>query len=106
MKDYNGWPGKLRDKVGRQIKRAIEKGELAAPSKCERCGQTEGTIDYHTENYGDAFNNLEQLCYKCHRKVHDAERFPEACARYWEDIRLGKVFPPVYMNRGKKRRQG
>ncbi len=70
MKDYKGWTGAQRLASLKKTKEAIAKGIIPKPTKCNRCGKTEGRIDYHNEDYSDPINNLEPLCQSCHLKHH------------------------------------
>ena len=94
-------------------------GWVAQPSECRRCGQTEGILHLHNEDYDvtlytlrkvfDRFpvditdeelkninEVLEPICWRCHMIHHSNHRNPEACEQYWVDLKNGKKFPPVY----------
>lgn len=70
LSNYKKWTGKEREASYKITKKAISDGIIPPPTKCNRCGQTEGRIDYHSENYDDPINGLEQLCMKCHLRHH------------------------------------
>jgi hypothetical protein len=70
LSNYKKWTGKEREASYKITKKAMKDGIIPYPTKCNRCGQTEGRIDYHSENYDDPINGLEPLCMKCHLRHH------------------------------------
>lgn len=76
------------------------KGEYAAgrrtpPVKCDVCGQTEGIIEPHSEDYSDPFgDNIGQfgLCYRCHMIVHCRFRGDTAFREYARVLASGQRF--------------
>jgi hypothetical protein len=55
------------------------------PIRCDACGQTEGPIDAHSEDYSEPFGDHigeHALCYRCHMAIHTREKNPEAWAIY------------------------
>ena len=70
LSNYKKWTGKEREASYKITKKAMKDGTLPMPTKCNRCGQTEGRIDYHSENYDDPINGLESICMKCHLCLH------------------------------------
>jgi len=96
MKSYKGWTAEQRMESLKKTKAAIRRGEIPPPTKCNRCGQTEGIIQYHNENYNHPTKYLEPLCWRCHMVLHSEHRAPEACKKYWEEIKNGKQYPPVF----------
>lgn len=70
LSNYKKWTGKQREASYKITKKAMKDGVIPYPTKCNRCGQTEGRIDYHSENYDDPINGLEPLCMRCHLKHH------------------------------------
>jgi hypothetical protein len=100
MATWNGWTDKQRNASAYWTKKAIERGEIPArPSKCERCGQTEGVLEWHNSDYSDPVKYLVGLCYQCHMTLHREQRFPEACQRYWDEIDKGKMSKPHFKKR-------
>jgi hypothetical protein len=55
MKSYKGWTAYERRKSGEKAYEAIQKGIIPPPSKCNRCGQTKGIIDYHNHDYSHPY---------------------------------------------------
>lgn len=60
---YNGFKGDLRDKSGQFVELLIRDGYLPKPTKCYLCGQTEGRIVYHLEDYTDVLNTETPMCF-------------------------------------------
>ena len=96
MKDYKGWTAKQRRESLVKTKQAIADGIIPPATKCNRCGQTEGIIEYHNADYSDPIKFLESLCFRCHMVHHSRFRAPLQCIDYWEEIAQGKCFPPVF----------
>lgn len=98
MKDCGRWTAQQRRASLYQTKKAIRNGEIP-PAKelgCNRCGQTEGIIEYHNDNYDDPVKYLEPLCFRCHMIHHSFHINPTACAKYWMEIGQGKQYPPLF----------
>jgi hypothetical protein len=51
VKDYNGFSGCQRDRAQRWLNKEWDAGGLARSSECVACGQTEGVIQAHAEDY-------------------------------------------------------
>lgn len=95
---YNGFPGPQRDVSWDWMKEQMRTGALARPSRCMACGQTQGCIDYHAEDYGYPWGAhlwQFQLCYRCHMMVHCARRNPEPVADYRAIVSNGGRFAPI-----------
>ena len=74
MKRFKNWSAAERRKSGEKTYEAIQKGKIPKPSKCNRCGQTEGIIDYHNHDYSHPTKFLEQMCVRCHMMYHSVFR--------------------------------
>lgn len=98
MKSYNGFSPEQRIMVGDIIKEKVKTGELQEAKECKRCKQTKGIIHYHLEDYSLPVTEekIEHLCWRCHMMHHSRRRSPDAVAQYFEDIKQGKQFPPVF----------
>lgn len=95
MKSYRGVTGEQRLASLEKTKEAIRKGIIPKPTKCEKCGQTYGRIDYHNETYKSPIEGLQQLCMLCHLMWHSRFRYKSQWKWYDEQIKKGKRFRPV-----------
>lgn len=119
MRKYKKWSKEFRLASLKLTTKAKKMGWIPKPSKCRRCGQTEGILHLHNEDYdvtlytlrkvfdrfpvditAEELKNinevLEPICWRCHMIHHSNHRNPEACEQYWVDLKNGKKFPPVY----------
>ena len=89
---YNGFNRKERGKGARWAKKHCAR-EL---DRCECCGQMEGRIELHAEDYGEPFTVATMgayvLCMWCHRMLHMRYRYPEGWQRYLNALRTGFTF--------------
>ena len=97
MKDYNGFSGEQRAKVGNLITKAIKQGRLSPPSKCCLCGQTKGVLHYHLEDYSKPFEDLRPICVGCHMRLHIRFDYPNLWKKHLQDLRNNKK-SPAYQN--------
>lgn len=119
MRNYKGWSGDFRKESLKLTNAAKKMGWIENPSKCNRCGQTEGILHLHNEDYDvtyytlkEVFNRfpisitveeqekvnsvLEQICWRCHMMHHSVRRNKQAVEKYFVEIKNGKKYPPVY----------
>ena len=96
MQSYKGWTPAERYESLKKTKQAIRDGIIPKAHTCNRCGQTEGIIQYHNEDYSDPIKYLEMLCWRCHMIHHSTRRNPGAVKAYFEEVASGKRYPPVY----------
>lgn len=93
MDNYNGFSGKLRNRAQTWLNRQWDTGRLARPSVCIACGQTEGKIEAHAEDYSEPFRpgvtDQFHLCSACHWHVHARARFPELWRVYRANVEAG-----------------
>jgi hypothetical protein len=86
VKDYNGFSSHQRQRAQNWLNKEWDAGRLPRPSNCVACGQTEGKIEAHAEDYGEPFRpgvtDAFHLCQKCHRKVHARPRNEGAWREY------------------------
>lgn len=66
---YNGHSGELRDIGDWKIRVAKELNLIPPPKTCSVCGQSEGTIDYHAEDYSRPLI-VVPICKGCHVSLH------------------------------------
>lgn len=88
MSTYNGFPGPLRDAVGRRQARLWSQGLMAKPEKCDACYQTRGAIHGHAEDYSSDEIYLP-ICITCHLILHMRFQQPKLWEQYKEMVRLG-----------------
>lgn len=94
MKDYNGFTGNQRNRVATIIRKAINKGDISPPQKCDICGQDKGQIHYHLEDYSKPLEDLKPICVGCHMRLHIRFEYPNLWKQHLLDIRAGKKSPP------------
>lgn len=88
LSDYNGFPGKMREAVGRRMTKRWNSGESARPSVCAACGQTEGAIHGHNEDYSTEDVYLP-LCITCHLMLHMRFHHADLWELYKKAVRHG-----------------
>lgn len=93
---YNGFPGDYRDRVQRtELEPRWRSGEWPRPSECDVCGQREGAIHGHLENY-DRPETYVPLCITCHLTLHYRFRMdPAAWQAYRDLVRVGLRMPAL-----------
>lgn len=90
MRSYNGFSPAERRRAMRWEQRRDRDGTHPhpKPSACDACGQTEGALQRHTEDYSEPFGphiGRFALCFLCHMMLHVRHR-PE-CAEGWDVYR-------------------
>jgi hypothetical protein len=98
LQDYNGYSGKDRNRVAMLQRKAIYEGTLPPPTKCEICGQTDGGILYHNEDYDEAIKGAHQLCIECHLRLHARQFKPNTWHNYLAKIARGGISKPYRTN--------
>ncbi len=97
MNQYNGFSPRQRARALHWLNRQYAAGRRQRPTKCDLCGQTEGLIEAHSEDYSEPFGahiGAAAVCYRCHMALHCRHKAPEAWARYQADIAAGVRFAP------------
>jgi hypothetical protein len=96
--DRNGrtWTPAERTRSLALTKRAIAEGLIPPATRCARCGQDRGIVQYHNHDYSDPVKFLEALCWRCHMVHHSRHIAPKACTRYEDEVKGGKRYPPVF----------
>lgn len=97
MNSYNGFSPNQRMKALGWFKKQMALGNKPkSPKKCECCGQTEGLLMWHSEDYSEPFDldhiGKHGLCYKCHMMIHCRFKSPEAFLNYAKHLSNGLVF--------------
>lgn len=86
MNSYNGFTPAQRVAALKWLNREYAAGRRTRPTRCDACGQTNGLLQAHSEDYSAPFGaNIGEhgLCYMCHMMIHC--RF--SAKRVWEDYR-------------------
>lgn len=97
MNPYNGFTSAQRSKALAWLNKEYAAGRRHRPTQCEACGQTEGVVDAHSEDYSQPFGahiGAHRLCFRCHMMVHCRFKNPKAWALYKAQVRNGKIFRP------------
>ena len=97
MGPYNGFSGDQRNRAQRWLNEGFAAGLFPRPTICRACGQTQGIIDSHAEDYSEPFGPhlLEYpLCVVCHMMLHWRFRDPALWDRYRALIAAGYRHPP------------
>lgn len=99
-KNFEGktWTGEQRSfmaKRSKQMRKDLGMG--ANPECCDICGQTEGKLMYHNENYDTPLDDLWGLCWRCHMMWHSRYRAEDKVREYFDGIlNRGIKWEPVY----------
>lgn len=97
MNSYNGFTPRQRIRALHWLKNEYAAGRRVRPTVCDACGQTEGIVEAHSEDYsephGDHIGKFG-LCYTCHMMLHCSFKAPAAWARYRAAIANGATFEP------------
>lgn len=119
MKSYKSWSPEYRKESLALTNKAKQLGWISSPKKCNRCGQTDGILHLHNEDYdvthktlSEVFKReplwisedeitqvngvLEPLCWRCHMMHHSVRRNASAVEKYFHEINDGKIYPPVF----------
>ena len=119
MKSYKGWSADFRNASLKLTNRAKKMGWIPQPKECRRCGQSQGILHLHNEDYdvtyytlADVFSRfpieitddelakinhvLEPICWRCHMMHHSRGRNPRAVDHYFSEVAAGKTYPPIY----------
>lgn len=99
LKTYNGFDHYARMKAGAWQNRHYAAGTLARPTACCACGQTQGAIIHHCEDYSEPFTVAKTckypLCYRCHTAVHCRFKSPAMWLRYRAAINAGVRYAAI-----------
>ena len=101
MKTYNGFNHDQRMKGFRWLQGEYAAGRRARPTVCDACGQAEGPIEAHSEDYSEPFGDhigRFGLCYRCHMAIHTRFDNGEAWEAYKLLIAAGRIFHPIGKN--------
>ncbi|MBH0778807.1 hypothetical protein [Nocardia bovistercoris] len=88
MSAYNGFSGEYRNQVQARLEDKWSSGEWPRPAECTVCGQAEGAIHGHLEDYSRP-ETYVPLCITCHLILHMRYREPSMWEAYTRWIRDG-----------------
>lgn len=97
MNSYNGFSGAQRLRALAWAKKGYAAGTRSRAMACDACGQAEGVLDRHSEDYSEPFGphiGAYGLCYCCHMMIHCRFRAPDPWRAYREAVAGGATFPP------------
>lgn len=93
---YNGFGSAIQDRATKFMFQRIRRGEIPNyPEQCMACGQTEGIIQYHAEDYSEPFGDhitAFHFCYTCHSFLHRRDKFRAKWDEYRRMVREGWRF--------------
>lgn len=99
MRPYNGFSGEARARASAWIRGERRAGRLPKPEECGACGQREGQLDDHAEDYSEPFGPQTvqfPLCYRCHMMLHCRFTSSEAFEAYRAAVATGIRFPAMH----------
>lgn len=88
LSDYNGFPGKMREQSLRRVHKLWDSGAVPRPAQCDACGQRDGAIHGHSEDYSNDHIHLP-LCITCHLILHMRFQQPLLWENYKTMVREG-----------------
>jgi hypothetical protein len=99
VNSYNGFSPQQRYRALDWLKGEYRAGRRHRPTVCDACGQTEGIIEAHSEDYSEPFGDhigAFGLCYRCHMMIHCRFRSRAAWDTYRQAVREGKRFQAMH----------
>jgi hypothetical protein len=99
VNSYNGFEPAERMRALRWLKGEVAAGRRHQPTVCEACGQTEGIVEAHSEDYSAPFGDhigAYGFCYVCHMMIHCRFKAPDAWVSYISALRDGHRPLPSY----------
>lgn len=109
MNSYNGFSPSHRYKALAWFKKEIKEGRKPAkPDICDACGQKDGVLVWHSEDYSEPFGSHigeHGLCYPCHMMVHCRFKNVELWGLYVQTLMSNKMPEPFFFNDWKSFKQ-
>lgn len=99
MNSYNGFTSEQRLAAFAWLKKEYAAGRRVRPTRCDACGQAEGVIEPHSEDYSFPYGDhvgAFGLCYRCHMMIHCRFSAGEAWARYLDRLHEGFRAVPLH----------
>lgn len=91
---YNGHSPQKRERVQAWLNEQWNTGALPRPTQCAACGQTDGAIHGHLEDY-DQPTTYVPLCITCHLLLHCRYRNHRVWHEYRQRVAQGWQAPPL-----------
>tara|TARA_Y100000385_G_scaffold241948_1_gene258661 strand:- start:4970 stop:5389 length:420 start_codon:yes stop_codon:yes gene_type:complete len=102
LNSYNGFSPSHRYKALAWFKKEIKEGRKPAkPDICDACGQKDGVLAWHSEDYSEPFGSHigeHGLCYLCHMMIHCRFKNKATWSKYVDIIESGMVAEPFHFN--------
>jgi hypothetical protein len=101
VRSYNGFTAWQRQTAFNWLKAEYAAGRRAKPVVCDGCGQDQGIISAHSEDYSAPFgDHIGQygFCATCHRQVHCRFRNPLAWQAYRDAVRYRAAAGPTVLD--------
>lgn len=101
LKDYTSvdgrlWTGAQREAGLVAMRLAIRRAEMPEyPDHCSWCGQHEGFMNWHNEDYSRPVELLIPLCFRCHMIVHSRRWARQASEFYLSRVIEGWRWPAI-----------
>jgi hypothetical protein len=99
LRPYNGFDGAQRLRALAWAKIGYADGTRERAKLCMACGQTQGILDRHSEDYSEPFGDhigAFHLCFTCHMQIHCRFARPAVWRRYRDAVNAGATFRPIY----------
>jgi hypothetical protein len=108
---YNGFTWEERREAYEWWKAEVAAGRRTWPTVCDACGQTEGRIEPHDEDYSKPYGpHICEfgVCHRCHMMIHRRFQWPRSWDRYRAAVRarkparllLDEIHSGKWLNRG------
>lgn len=88
LSNYNGWTGRQREASLRRVHKLWDSGAVPKPTTCLACGQTQGAIHGHSEDYSNDDVHIP-ICITCHLILHTRFQQPALWDLYRTAVRHG-----------------
>ena len=91
------YSGAERSMMAQKTKKARRAGvpEVQIKSLCSRCGQTQGYVAGHNNDYEHPWKHWVEVCGVCHAVIHAETHAPKGCLNYWLKVKNGHMPQPV-----------
>jgi hypothetical protein len=93
VNSYNGWSGYERTKADVKLKALIAAGDLTLRMACVMCGQEQGCIQLHLEDYSRV-ETATPICVEDHMLLHTRFTHPNRWLRRCLTAMRGEVSTP------------